>query len=179
MIIRLDRLGDEPFLWRETVEIDPATLDRQELIALSPISCSGRLRAVLPNYLLQAQLSYRQTLACIRCLREITVPVEADDMELLLTVVGGGKEEAENEDERELDSEDLSVVRLPDPAFDPLPLVREQVQLNIPMKPLCRPDCAGLCNRCGADLNDGSCDCAAPVDPRWSALAGIKDRLNG
>lgn len=56
------------------------------------------------------------------------------------------------------------------------PLVREMVMLDAPSTPLCREDCAGLCPTCGANLNEGSCDCApAPADPRWEALQGLKD----
>ncbi|MEQ1700487.1 MAG: DUF177 domain-containing protein [Ilumatobacteraceae bacterium] len=53
--------------------------------------------------------------------------------------------------------------------------VRELVLLDAPSTPLCRPDCAGLCLTCGANLNDRACGCtAAPADPRWSALDGLK-----
>jgi len=55
-------------------------------------------------------------------------------------------------------------------------VVRELVLLDAPSTPLCRPDCAGLCLTCGANLNEGRCNCAAPpADPRWSAL----DQLQG
>jgi uncharacterized protein len=57
------------------------------------------------------------------------------------------------------------------------PVLIEQLQLNIPMKPLCRPDCAGLCPTCGADLNQGACACAKPADPRWDRLAALRERL--
>lgn len=54
--------------------------------------------------------------------------------------------------------------------------VRELVLLDVPTTPLCRPDCAGLCPTCGANLNDGACGCApAPADPRWAALADFRD----
>ncbi len=51
-------------------------------------------------------------------------------------------------------------------------LVTEAVLLALPVRPLCRPDCRGLCPTCGEDLNDGPCGCAPPQDQRWSALAG-------
>ena len=55
-------------------------------------------------------------------------------------------------------------------------VVRELVLLDVPSTPLCRPDCAGLCLTCGANLNDGPCGCAAaPTDPRWSALDQLHD----
>lgn len=51
--------------------------------------------------------------------------------------------------------------------------VEENVFLGIPMKPLCRPDCQGLCPQCGHDLNEGPCGCEEPTaDPR---LAGLKE----
>ena len=48
--------------------------------------------------------------------------------------------------------------------------VRQYVIINLPMKPLCRQDCAGLCSSCGANLNDGGCACSDSVDSRWSPL---------
>ena len=43
--------------------------------------------------------------------------------------------------------------------------------LAIPMKPLCREDCAGLCPKCGHDLNQGSCGCLSQeTELRWSEL---------
>ncbi|RME68679.1 MAG: DUF177 domain-containing protein, partial [Nitrospirae bacterium] len=50
-------------------------------------------------------------------------------------------------------------------------IVQEQILLNLPMKPLCMPECKGLCPRCGMNLNTGTCDCPrTEIDPRWSAL---------
>ncbi len=58
------------------------------------------------------------------------------------------------------------------------PLLLEQLQLNVPMKPLCRPDCQGLCPTCGADRNEDACSCEErSADPRWAALAALKSRL--
>ncbi len=49
--------------------------------------------------------------------------------------------------------------------------VREYASMVVPMKPLCKPECAGLCQKCGANLNESSCVCDnAPSDPRWIAL---------
>ena len=50
------------------------------------------------------------------------------------------------------------------------PLVRDAIVLELPMAPLCRDDCAGLCAVCGADRNEGECGCVAPRDPRWANL---------
>jgi uncharacterized protein len=51
---------------------------------------------------------------------------------------------------------------------------REAILLDLPLAPLCREDCAGLCLTCGTDLNEGACDCApSSADPRWSALSAL------
>jgi uncharacterized protein len=50
------------------------------------------------------------------------------------------------------------------------PLVRDAIVLELPMAPLCREDCAGLCPQCGADRNEAPCGCVAPTDPRWANL---------
>lgn len=58
--------------------------------------------------------------------------------------------------------------------------VRKALLLTLPMKPVCRPSCAGLCPRCGRDLNEGPCGCGeAPADPRLAPLAGFWARTAG
>lgn len=50
------------------------------------------------------------------------------------------------------------------------PLMREAVLLELPLAPLCRDDCAGLCPQCGEDRNQVTCSCEPATDPRWAAL---------
>ncbi len=64
------------------------------------------------------------------------------------------------------------------PVLDTEPLLYEQLQLNIPMRQLCREDCAGLCPTCGANRNAGECGCEVDdADPRWSALAALRPKI--
>ena len=52
--------------------------------------------------------------------------------------------------------------------LDLMPLARDAVLLHLPLAPLCRDDCAGLCPSCGNDLNQSTCDCDMTIpDPRW------------
>jgi uncharacterized protein len=44
---------------------------------------------------------------------------------------------------------------------------------SLPMIPLCRPDCKGLCDHCGLNLNNGDCTCSHDIDPRWVVLTGL------
>lgn len=63
--------------------------------------------------------------------------------------------------------------------IDLAPMARELVMLELPMAPLCRDDCAGICPTCGANRNEQPCSCATPkVDDRWSALDALREQLN-
>jgi uncharacterized protein len=70
-----------------------------------------------------------------------------------------------------LGTQDLDVVFLPEPELDELVLVREQFELQVPMSPLCREDCQGLCPACGKNWNKGKCTCRPEFQKEPSALA--------
>jgi uncharacterized protein len=76
--------------------------------------------------------------------------------------------------------EEPDVLRLDDHhELDLEPLIREAVSLAEPIAPLCRPDCPGLCEVCGADLasDPGHRHPDDDIDPRLAALVGIRERL--
>ena len=55
--------------------------------------------------------------------------------------------------------------------------IRQNALLAIPIKPLCRTDCKGLCQSCGKDLNTGQCTCEqSDIDPRWAKLVGLASK---
>jgi len=54
------------------------------------------------------------------------------------------------------------------------PMVHDAILLELPLAPLCREDCQGLCLYCGGDRNEVLCNCQAPVDARWATLEGLK-----
>ncbi len=57
--------------------------------------------------------------------------------------------------------------------------LREFSILSIPMKKLCKPDCKGLCFKCGRDLNKGECKCTeTEIDPRWEKIIDLKKIIN-
>lgn len=53
-------------------------------------------------------------------------------------------------------------------------MVHDAIFLDLPLAPLCREDCRGLCPQCGTDRNEAECDCVAPIDPRWATLDGLQ-----
>ena len=174
MQIWLDQVRDEPFNWDETQDIAPETLNRHELLALSPVRWKGQVVFADPGYFLRARLSYEQTLSCNRCLKPIVEPTEVD-VELMILVDRHGDPGGEHA----LHEQDMSILHVTEEVLETDPILHEQLQLNIPMKPLCTEHCRGLCANCGADLNAGSCSCAeTEIDPRWAGLAALKSRLD-
>lgn len=173
MQIWLDQVREEPFNWDETQSVSKEALNRPELLDLGPVSWRGQVIYADPGYFLRARLSYEQTLSCNRCLKPIVEPVKSD-VELMILVEPG----PEAGGEHALHEQDLGVLYLEDELLETDPILIEQLQLNIPMKPLCREDCQGLCPVCGADRNAGACSCEeSSPDPRWAALAALKSRL--
>ena len=108
-------------------------------------------------------------LTCSRCLEPFRMPVHAPfDLRYHPAT------EMSKEAEREVEEEDLGTSYYRDEQIDLNELLREQFYLALPMKPLCREDCKGLCAQCGANLNTGSCNCApAWEDPRLAPLKGL------
>lgn len=170
MRIWLDQVRDEPFRWDETVSIAPETLDRPELLHLGPVHWRGQVTFADPGYFLQGTASYEQTLGCIRCLKPIS---EASSPEVELLVLN--RRPPQGAGEHALNEEELGVQYVEGEHLDLDPILYEQLQLNVPMKPLCRPDCRGICPVCGKDRNLEDCSCeTAEIDPRWAALASFK-----
>ena len=58
--------------------------------------------------------------------------------------------------------------------IDLAPLAHDAIFLDLPLAPLCREDCQGLCPYCGIDRNESTCECQAPLDPRWATLDGLR-----
>lgn len=173
MQIWLEQVREEPLAWKEAVVVDSSEVESPDLVALSPVECSGRIVFADPGFLFTADLSYEQTLACTRCLAQFVEKLEP----VIELLVVEGKDLVEDE-ERELGARDLGVWQVEGDKFRTEPVLVEQVQLNVPMKPLCREDCRGLCPKCGADLNAGACGCDREVvDPRWSGLAALREQL--
>jgi uncharacterized protein len=174
MRIRLEQVRDEPFRFEETVDLDAATLGHPDLESLSPIAWRGEVVFTDPGWLFTATYEYEQTLPCYRCLEPLTQPVRGGIQ--LLFILGAAEPRMA---ERELGEQDLNLVYLADDEVDLGPFLVEQLQLNVPMKPLCREGCQGLCPTCGADLNAGPCRCPGEEpDPRWKGLEALRERLD-
>jgi uncharacterized protein len=81
-------------------------------------------------------------------------------------------------EEHELTYGDLEIGFYRNDEIDLCGVLSEQITLEIPMKPVCREGCKGLCEICGTNLNNSSCRCERrSVDPRLDVLAEIRKRL--
>ncbi len=121
------------------------------------------------EYLLDGTLDGMLQVPCSRCLEPFAMPLSARLDVRLLPV----SQLAASED-HEIRDDDLTTEFYENDVLDVAALVREQCYLALPMKPLCRPDCQGLCPQCGANLNVTTCDCDRTwVDPRLAALKAL------
>ncbi|HVR71416.1 MAG TPA: DUF177 domain-containing protein [Vicinamibacteria bacterium] len=118
----------------------------------------------------RGRLAARLGLQCNRCLEPFELPVDQElDLFYLPHRSEGGADE--EEEEVELSDRDMVVAFYRDGRLDLGQMVREQFFLALPMKRLCRDDCAGLCPTCGVNRNEVECDCPdEPADPRLLPL---------
>ncbi|WP_353683343.1 DUF177 domain-containing protein [Thermodesulfovibrio sp. 3907-1M] len=112
-------------------------------------------------------------LQCSRCLREYTMPIKT-----LVEVTYHPIEELNKEELMELKRDEMDIDFYRDGLIDTADIIRDQILLNIPMKPLCSENCKGLCPVCGTDLNESECGCVVKeIDPRMAVLQTLLRRM--
>lgn len=134
---------------------------------LKPVTVNCELTQAQGTLILSGNLESTAFLSCCRCLEEAEAPIRTDFRYILVPAT---QEEQERE---ELTADDVDTIFYRDDLLDMETIIFEQVILQLPMKPLCREDCRGLCPRCGANFN---CDpCVCPVEPVNTAFSVLKD----
>jgi uncharacterized protein len=122
------------------------------------------------DILVRGSLSGPMELTCSRCLKSFPAPA-AIDFDLLL-VPGPPTSAAADAD---LSPTDLDLDYYAGEFVDPQSLLREQIILMMPLKPLCDENCQGLCPRCGANLSRETCTCSTDtVNSPFARLAKLK-----
>lgn len=126
--------------------------------------------------LITANLDIQRNLVCSRCLCDFVLPTMLDVEEEsfpTLDIHTGRQLSSPDELEGVLCIDSNHNLDLTD-------VLRQYVVTSRPMKPVCKADCAGLCQNCGANLNEGTCSCNDyPSDARWSDLADMMPPKNG
>ena len=114
--------------------------------------------------ILEAEAKGKVAVHCARCLKPLTVDV---DFPIEETFIQDDGEQQTDEDVILFTGNELELDEV----------VYNHFLMNTPGKFLCKEDCKGLCVHCGADLNEGQCQCDQDsIDPRWAALKEIMDQ---
>ncbi len=113
--------------------------------------------------------------SCSRCLKPVDWSLNKEfDLEY-----HPDPEVSREGEEIELEFGELTVGFYRNEQLDVGASVGEQIVLELPMKPVCKESCEGLCDQCGQDLNEGPCSCSGrPLDPRLAMLADLKLKMN-
>jgi uncharacterized protein len=139
------------------------------LARLDPERVRGDLRAesVVEGILITGRVGAATALECSRCLEKFSGHVDVEVCELY---AGPGHAPEGDEDAYEVDGTDVDLE----------PLLRDAVTLALPLNPVCRDACQGLCPTCGKRRDEGPCGCKQDdTDPRWAALSALRERLEG
>ena len=131
----------------------------------SPVAVDATLTVLADGVLVRATADLHVHGECVRCLQDLDEDRTVRLEELYHLPHGAAAKE---------DEEDQDVLLLGETTLDLEPALRDALVGDLPFRPLCRPDCRGLCPRCGERLDD------LPLghhhqdrDPRWSALASL------
>ncbi len=124
------------------------------------VTVKGLVESVHQGLLVNAVIQTRWQGSCVRCLEEASGEIKVQVRELF-EPQGSGED-----DSYHFDGEILDLTEL----------IKDFIVLELPVVPLCRKDCKGLCATCGQNLNEGSCSCIKDdIDPRWGKLRSLSD----
>ena len=134
----------------------------------TPVVLDASLTSVEDGVLVRACTRVHIHGECVRCLRDLDEDRTIAFDELYLLPEARAAQIAQGDEEAE------GFFLVGPTSLDLEPALRDALVLELPFRPLCRPDCAGLCSQCGERLDDLEAGHSHEVlDPRWSALAGL------
>jgi uncharacterized protein len=173
MRIEVENLTAAGSPFAHTYRAEEVELEEEGAQLISDAAVEGSASRKGEQVRLRGTIRTEVELLCDRCVKPERAPLAVEfDTSFIPQEV-----EAVKQENVELLPEDLGLSAYDGEAVDLDELVREQILLALPLRHLCREDCKGLCQKCGADLNAGDCSCEqSEVDPRWAALASLKDK---
>src|SRR5262245_8505497 len=142
----------------------------EDFRVVTPVSLAFDIHKDNQQFRLIGSVATTLEMPCSRCLEPFRMPVDQTfDLRYQPHARNVG------EGEREIEEDDLTTAFYENDEIDLGQLMREQFYLALPMKPLCREDCQGLCPVCGTNLNRGTCNCKREwEDPRFASLKALK-----
>jgi len=170
MLLDLTRYRQPVNAFARTFQPSEVEQDGDAYRVVSPVQVEFEIHKDKDRFRLVGTAKTELELTCSRCLESFQLPFGGSfDLRYLPAA------ELAGEDEREIKEDDLDTSYYRDDQIDLNELLREQFYLALPMKPLCREQCAGLCPHCGTNLNTGTCQCRPHwEDPRLSPLRELK-----
>jgi uncharacterized protein len=171
----IDELGEQTY--SATYDATPADIDRPEVAGTGPMHIDVRVDKgdSAGEYVADGTVNFAADFTCSRCVEPYPF-ANASSFHVRFRPRPAVSEE--NEDVEIAAAEDLDVEFYTERSVPLRELALEQVQLSIPMKPLCEENCLGLCSECGANRNREKCSCeTSPVDVRWGALSEFREQL--
>ena len=173
MFIDINEIRDEGLAIDEPLRIPDLRGLADEMIVVEEARVKGRAVRGGRGAELDARLTARVAMPCSRCLEPF-----ANDLSVtfFLTLVEGDAALGAETDAAE-GEDDATLFPAPRGRADLVEICSEQIYLNLPLKPICKEGCRGLCPTCGANRNRSECGCAAEeIDPRLAPLLRFKKR---
>ena len=175
LVLDTRELGRRPgSMLRRSLTVPAPELLGIEVIAVpegADVELDLRLESVVDGVLVSGEVRALAVGECGRCLEPVEQELVVDLTELYSYV-----EDGKGRPREELDTDDEDTRRLEGDLLDLEPALRDAVVLALPMTPVCRPDCEGLCVGCGEPLADLPADHSHDeTDPRWSALGALTE----
>ncbi|HLO25057.1 MAG TPA: DUF177 domain-containing protein [Geobacteraceae bacterium] len=142
-----------------------------ECLFLGPLDVQLSVAREYDHIRAQGRVTTKVRLGCSRCLAEYETDIDSPFTVFYMPAAAG----VAQDEEVELTEEDLVSATYEGDEIDFAREIAEQVLTEIPVKPLCREDCKGLCPVCGTDLNEAVCNCRKePFNIKFEALKNIK-----
>lgn len=183
MLFDISDLGPQGVWLNERVEVSALEGGPAEGAHFEPARVTGTLRPTAEGVEFSGRFETEAHLVCSRCVKGFTRELSGT-FSLLLVAPEAAHEDVDHDAggapvEVEMDEDAEDVYRLDEPGVVDLEaVVREQLDLALPLRAVCSEECKGLCPGCGADLNHEACRCQREIDDRWSALRELKERLD-
>jgi len=172
MFIDINKIDEDGLSFERTLDFSDLDDGAGQATSAAPVRIRGSVERNGETVDLTGRLNATVRLSCARCLESFDLPV---DREFVLRLVA---EETGPEAAKDADA-DVSVFQAPEGRADLREIATEQIYLSLPMKPVCREDCKGLCPACGANRNVDECGCPQePEDLRLAPLRELQQRLS-
>jgi uncharacterized protein len=177
-VINFDEIDEHgPRTYEGRYDVPVAELDRDEVAGNATVDISARVEqgGSPGDYAADGQSKITLDLNCSRCLEPYPF---ANSSKFHVRFRPRPEVAEENEEVEITGEEELDVEFYAERTIPLRHLAVEQIQLVIPMKPLCDENCLGLCPKCGVNRTRQQCECELSVtDDRWNALRGIRETL--